>query len=188
MLGTSVRATSEERARALPGDDLISSAIGSLTHAISIGAPAEEVWPWLAQMGAGRAGWYSYDALDNGGHRSAERILPEYQQIGVGTLMPALPRVLDGFKVLALDPPRCLVIGWGSAGGGQMTTWAFVLEPAAGGATRLIVRARGAPGYRLFGMPPGLSKRLVRFVHWVMQRRQLRGIKRRVERSRARGG
>jgi hypothetical protein len=66
----SVRATAAERVRPLPGDDLIRDRIGSLTHAVSIARPPRDVWPWLAQMGAGRAGWYSYDRLDNGGRQS----------------------------------------------------------------------------------------------------------------------
>jgi len=60
----SVRATSQEKTRALPGDGLIEQPAGSLHHAISIRRPRHDVWPWLAQMGAGsRAGWYSYDVL-----------------------------------------------------------------------------------------------------------------------------
>jgi hypothetical protein len=83
----SVSATRDERTRCLPGDELIPITIGQLTHAITIHRPAADVWPWLAQMGAGsRAGWYSYDRLDNGGHPSATRVLPYLQQIHVGTL------------------------------------------------------------------------------------------------------
>ncbi|HYA63706.1 MAG TPA: hypothetical protein VED66_10900, partial [Candidatus Sulfotelmatobacter sp.] len=63
-----VRATPAETARTLAGDDLIPQPIGSVNHAITIRRPAREVWPWLVQMGAGRAGWYAYDFVDNGGH------------------------------------------------------------------------------------------------------------------------
>jgi hypothetical protein len=55
------------------------------TRAISIGAPPERVWPWLVQVGTKRAGWYSYDLLDNLGHRSARRIIPELQGLTRGT-------------------------------------------------------------------------------------------------------
>ena len=66
-LWRSVRATTDERARALPGDERIPQAIDTLTHGVTIRRPARDVWPWLAQMGAGsRGGWYSYDWLDNG--------------------------------------------------------------------------------------------------------------------------
>ena len=102
MWPRSVRATDLERTRGLPGDELIAEPIGTLTHAITIRRPAREVWPWLVQMGAGsRAGWYSYDIIDNGRQRSAGRIVAELQHIGVGTLFPAVPGATDGFHVLA---------------------------------------------------------------------------------------
>ncbi|HXY31162.1 MAG TPA: hypothetical protein VEI06_10685 [Gemmatimonadaceae bacterium] len=188
MFGSEVRASAAERLRTLPGDELVSPSIGSLTHAITINAPVAAVWPWLAQMGAGRGGWYSYDILDNGGQPSADRVLPEYQLIEVGTLMPALPGITEGFNVRSLDPTRSLVLGWGSASEPQHTTWAFVLEQASSDVTRLIVRARAGPGYRLFGIPPALSQYLAGPVHWIMQRKQLNGIKQRAERARTAGG
>ena len=92
MFCRSVRASHLERTKRLPGDEVIPERIGSLTHAITIRRSRQDVWPWLAQMGAdSRAGWYSYDVIDNGRRRSAERIVPELQSIAVGTLFPALP-------------------------------------------------------------------------------------------------
>ena len=76
-----VHATAAERAQNLAGDELIPRPIGVVNHAITIHRSPRDVWPWLAQMGAGRAGWYSYDFIDNGGHRSAKRILPEFQHL-----------------------------------------------------------------------------------------------------------
>ena len=67
------RATPEEAHRPLPGDEVIPHPIGSQTHAITIDMPPDQVWPWLVQMGCGRAGWYSYDLLDNGGRPSKEQ-------------------------------------------------------------------------------------------------------------------
>ena len=177
----SVRPGVDERSRTLPGDDRISSPTGALTHAITIDAPPAGIWPWLVQMGAGRAGWYSYDLLDNRGHRSADRVLAEYQPVAVGTLMPALRGVTAGYIVLDFEPMRYLLLGWGAPDAPPLTTWAFVLDSVSPGRTRLIVRARAGPGYRLFGMPPGVSRYLARLVHWLMQRKQLLGIKQRVE-------
>jgi len=78
--------------RATPsGDDLIPQPIGSVNHAITIRPPPHDVWPWLAQMGSARAGWYAYDFIDNGGHRSAEHIPSDYQNIQMGSVFPALP-------------------------------------------------------------------------------------------------
>jgi hypothetical protein len=95
----SVRADYDERVRDLSGDELIPKPTGSVTHAITIRRSALDVWPWLAQMGSGRAGWYAYDFIDNGGRPSAVRILPEFQNVGVGTVFPALPGAKDVFVV-----------------------------------------------------------------------------------------
>ena len=178
----SVRADRAEHVRALPGDDLIAEALATLTHAITIERDRRAVWPWLVQMGAGsRAGWYSYDVVDNGRHPSATRVVPELQPIAVGTLFPALPGITEGFKVMSVAPDAALVLGWPLATGAPVVTWAFVLEPRPGPATRLIVRARGGQGYRFHGLPGWLSKPLISVVHFLMQRRQLLGIAQRAE-------
>ena len=67
-----------EAQRSLPGDELVADAKIGWTHAITIHARPGEIWPWLVQMGCRRAGWYSYDGLDNGGAPSADRIIPEF--------------------------------------------------------------------------------------------------------------
>ena len=183
-MSRSVRSSTDERSRLLPGDELLAKTIGSsLTHAITIRRPPREVWPWLAQMGAGRAGWYSYDVIDNGRQPSAERILPEFQRVEVGGIFPALPGVTDGFTVLRVDPERSLVLGWvPAAGGPPLTTWAFVLEEHEAGSTRLIVRARGGAAYRPpFGLPRWTTRSLVAWGHAFMQRKQLLGLARRAE-------
>jgi hypothetical protein len=101
----SVRASTDERARTLPGDERIPQAIDTLTHGVTIRRPGRDVWPWLVQMGAGsRGGWYSYDWLDNGRKPSASRIVPELQHPAIGTIFPALPGVAEGFTLLAMDP------------------------------------------------------------------------------------
>jgi hypothetical protein len=179
----SVLATREERARALPGDRLIPEPIDALTHAITISCPRREVWPWLVQMGAGtRAGWYSYDGIDNDGRRSAERIVGDLQSIDVGTVFPALPRAIDGFTAVQYEPESSLVLAWTpAAGAAPMVTWAFVLEQLDEWHTRLIVRARGARGYSFYGLPSWVGRVLIRCGHFVMERRQLLGIAARAE-------
>jgi len=178
----SVRASRAERTRLLPGDDLIPTPLGSLTHAITIRAAPTDVWPWLAQMGAGnRAGWYSYDFLDNGRQPSATRVIPELQHLEVGMVFPAVPGATDEFTVAAIDPGRSLIVDWKTPEGARLVSWAFVLEPTDGGSTRLIVRARSGPGYRFHGLPWSVTKRLVAIVHFIMQRKQLLGIARRAE-------
>ena len=185
----SVRASDLERTSVLPGDELIPEPIGTLTHAITIRRPARDVWPWLAQMGAGnRAGWYSYDVIDNGRRRSAARIVEELQHIEVGTLLPAAPGATDGFHVLQLETGQSLVLGWRPAPNAlPIMTWAFVLKAVNEGTTRLVVRARAARGYPFYGLPRSIGMPFIRFGHFIMQRRQLLGIAQRVESRQATG-
>jgi len=183
MTYRTVRATRTERARRLPGDDLIPNAIGALTHAITIRRPARAVWPWLAQMGAGsRAGWYSYDFIDNGRRPSADRIVPELQDIIVGSLFPARPGAIDGFRVLQLEVGRHLVLGWVRVPElVPIVTWAFVLDPIDDANTRLITRVRGSGEYPFYGLPPAIGMPFISLVHFVMERAQLIGIAERAE-------
>jgi hypothetical protein len=181
-LWISVRATTDERARALPGDERISQAIDTLTHGVTIRRPPADVWPWLVQMGAGsRGGWYSYDWLDNGRQRSAARVVPELQHPAIGTIFPALPGMTDGFTVLAIEHERVLTLGWLAPDGTPEVTWTFVLEEMAPAVTRLLVRVRGGPGYRFYRLPLPLTRIVIRVVHFIMQRKQLLGIKHRAE-------
>ena len=201
------RPTADERRRALPGDGVVPNAVAEVMHAVTIRAPPECVWPWLAQMGAGRAGWYSYDSIDNDGHPSATEVIPELQHLAVGDLAPALPGARDSFIVAAVEPFRDLVLEVPEAGGGVLVSWEFFLEPHADG-VRLLVQGRvGAkwpprvatptallrPIERVYSLlaviPRWMMVPLAKVGHGVMQRRQLSGIKRRAERlaERARG-
>jgi hypothetical protein len=178
----SVHATAEEKTRTLPGDERIPRAIDTLTHGVTIRGSPGDVWAWLVQMGAGtRAGWYSYDCLDNGRQPSAARIVPELQHPAVGSIFPALPGATDGFTLLAMEPEHVLILGWLAPNGTTEVTWTFFVREVAPGVTRLLVRARGGPGYRFHGLPLSLTRLVVRVVHFIMQRKQLLGIARRVE-------
>jgi hypothetical protein len=176
-----IRATAAEQIKPLAGDDLIRDPIGAVNHAITIRRSPHDVWPWLAQMGSGRAGWYSYDFIDNGGRRSAERILPEFQHVTVGTVFPALPGAKDVFVVAQCEPERSLVLAWRLPDGRYQTTWAFVLEQPQPNQTRLIVRGRVASGYRPYGLPQWVALLIGRPAHFIMQRKQLLSIRRRSE-------
>ncbi len=176
-----VRATPAEESMTLAGDGLIPQPIGSVNHAITIRRPPRDVWPWLVQMGSGRAGWYAYDFIDNGGHTSAERILPEDQTIGIGSIFPALPGAKDVFVVAQCEPEHSLVLAWRLPDGRYQTTWAFVLEQPQPDQTRLIVRGRVASGYRPYGLPQWLAVSTGHLAHFIMQRKQLLGIARRAE-------
>jgi hypothetical protein len=179
----------------MPGDALLPDAVEAATHETTIDATPAEVWPWLAQMGAGRAGFYALDALDNGGRPSAREIHPEWTALRPGDRIPA-DRRGGHFEVLEAQEPRALVLGglWDADAGRNVpfagprpprhwhATWAFALEPADGGRTRLRVRARVAH-------PPSGAARgaWIRPAHAVMQRVQLWNLARRAE-GRARTG
>jgi proline iminopeptidase len=195
---TSIRATADERRRAFPGDGLLEDAIAAWTHGVTIAAPPRAVWPWLAQMGVGRAGWYSWDFLDNGGRPSASELVPGWGRIAVGDVLPAAPGATDMFVVEQLEPGRDLVLGVPNEGGGLRTSWEFLLDPLPADRTRLLVRVRVSS--RGWMTPPGTASRsaqrtfrglariprapllaVARAVHRVMQARQLRGVRRRAE-------
>lgn len=169
-----VRPLADEAERSLPGDDRVAEAKVGWTHAITIRARPAEIWPWLVQMGCRRAGWYSYDGLDNAGVRSADRIIPEFRQVQVGDIFPQTPKAEDRFVVQAVEPQRALVLGDDA---GSMS-WAFVLEPVDERNTRLITRSRGAYDRLALGL---MLKVGWHPVHFGMQRRQLLNLKRRAE-------
>jgi hypothetical protein len=182
------RATSREHLLAMPGDEMIRHAAGSLTHAITVHCSRKELWPWLIQMGADRAGWYSYDVLDNGGRHSAEQVLQGLQSPSVGAVFPALPGRRDGFILVENEPTHWLVLGWPAPDDKLMVTWAFALHEIDEHTTRLIVRARARDDYRFHGLPKALGTRLANVVHFVMERKQLLEIARRAERRSGNGG
>jgi hypothetical protein len=130
-------ATAGEVSRRLPGDDLVQRPSFNATRAISIAAPPEAVWPWLVQVGTTRAGWYSYDLLDNLGHPSARRIIPELQRLAPGDVVPMDPAGTKGLAVHSVDRPHSMI--WGTPGD---TSWLWQLEPGPAGSTRLITRIR----------------------------------------------
>ena len=178
-----ITATSRERLLALPGDEMIPHAADSLTHAITVHCNRRELWPWLIQMGADRAGWYSYDLLDNGGRPSADHIVPSLQSPPVGAVFPALPGQRDGFVLLESEPPQWLVLGWPGQDGRLVVTWSFMLHEVDENTTRLIVRARASDDYRFHGMPKAMGLLLARMVHFVMERKQLLEVARRAEKA-----
>jgi hypothetical protein len=194
VLGPRLRtwgATKAEAEGPVAGDDLVRDRYRA-THAITIARPPSEVWPWLVQMGYGRAGWYSYDRLERaagagdfveGG--SARRIVPELQRLEVGDTVAL--SAAGGAAVATVEPPRALVLHFrmdlrtgapASVGSGAILdwTWAFSLEPAGAG-SRLVIRVRADPSPALLALAfPVLAP-----VHLAMERKLLRTIKRRAE-------
>ena len=205
----------DETERTLPGDDLVPDATLVETRGITIDAPPAQVWPWLVQMGYGRGGWYSYDQMDNDA-RSADRIMPEFQGLSVGDLMPTWPG--GGFRVADMEAEQSMSLYLdsqmvsdqqhaadadkrteasaaglkvaGGMGGAAMpefrASWSFVLEPIDDGAhTRLVERLRAWTP-----KPNPLHKVALPMFGvgvFLMTRKQLLGIKERVERPAASG-
>ena len=167
-------ATDAEAAASMPGDDLVANASMSATRSISIAAPRSQVFPWLTQMGFGKAGWYSYDLIDNLGRESARTLVPEWQVDSVGDVLPAGP--LD-FLVTTIDPDEafCFLLKnrWCSF------SLAFLLSEQVRG-TRLVSRARARIDTPLGEL---LVKGFLEPGDGAMVRRQLLGIKERAEAS-----
>ena len=148
------------------------------TRAITIRASADQVWPWIAQLGQGRGGFYSYDFLENlvgCDIHSADRIVPEWQNVAVGDEVRLAPEV--GLAVAVLEPGRSLVLRGGIPIGNIAPpydfTWAFVLRDEPDETTRLLVRERYAytrPWARLIVEP-------AEAISFVMSQKMLRGIR-----------
>lgn len=166
-------ATAKEVSRRLPSDDLVPSPTFDATRAITIAAPPERVWPWIVQMGVTRAGWYSYDLLDNLGRRSARRLIPEFQHLEPGDIVPMSPDGKQGMKVYSVDAPHSMV--WGEPGG---TTWAWQLDAVEPDSTRLITRVRSR--YRWLSPSIAFSA-LVEFADIWMMHRMLLNLRERAE-------
>jgi len=176
-------ATSIEASWRLPGDEVLPDATTFATKAITVNAPPEKVWPWIAQMGVGRAGMYSYDWIDAlvgsgdavDGH-SADRIHPELQDRAVGDRMVLHPPSGLAYTVAAIKAPRLIVYEGKSL---SPLTWTFYLLPNGDG-TRLITRWRGSPAT---GAGEHIANAVFGTMDFVMEQKMLRRIKELVERD-----
>ena len=126
-------ATDQERAEPLPGDDMIANVALTATRAITICAPVDQVWPWIAQLGQGRGGFYSYDFLENlvgCDIHSADHIVPEWQHVEAGHKVRLAPEV--GLVVAYVERARSFVLRGGIPIGTTIPpydfTWALVLK------------------------------------------------------------
>jgi hypothetical protein len=170
-------ATDQEVAATMPGDDLIGDVAYLATRAITIDAAPSAVWPWLAQVGCLRAGFYADDLLDNLGHPSAQRVLPEFQHLELGQWVPMSPTPSDvtAFKVAGFEKDRWLL--WQQ----PLSTWSWTLTELPGGRTRLVTRLRIHLDWRHKAVSL-LSVVLNEFGDFPMMRRMLLGIRDRAER------
>lgn len=187
----------------LPGDGLVAFPDSTKTFVVDIAAPRDVVWRYLVQMGYGRAGWYGWYPMENGGRGSTDVVLDRWQGLAVGDLIPDGPRAGEGlgvWRVIELEPPEMMVLfsrrvatdgrevatGMAAREPTIECSWAFVLRPVANGVEgcRLIVRVR----VRFLATEGGLAGRVLRRFFdvgdTVMEWTMLEGIKARAEHDR----
>jgi hypothetical protein len=177
-------ATDQEHQATWPGDQLVAQPSFVWTNAITIHAPAAQVWPWLVQLGQGRGGLYSYDWLENligCDVHSSDRILRAFQTpLQVGDRVIRMARYAPCNPVALFEPQHALVLGhindtyFELAAGHARSSWAFILQPVDQDSTRLLIRCRGN----------SLMARLQGPVQFVMQHKMMLGIKQRAEQPR----
>jgi hypothetical protein len=175
-------ATDDEVGATLPGDELVDKDMPRTTRAITIDAPIAAVWPWLAQIGEGRGGFYSYSWLERavGTHiHNADTVHPEWQEIRVGDTIwlarrygevgrQVVAMVKPGAHLVLMSPDDFERVQDGATASGA---WSFYLHQQ-GRSTRLLVRGSGgAVGHAGFDIP-----------HFIMEQKMMRGIRRRAER------
>jgi hypothetical protein len=187
--------TTAEAHATLPGDELFPAYIGQATHAITIHATPEKIWPWLMQIGQDRSGFYCYTFLENAfgcDMPKVERLVPAWRPRTRGeTVWFCNPRKFNGQGKMipaVVEPDRAFTMvgvkDWQSiqAGGhAQEGFWSFTLHPTNDGQTRLITRVRSGP-------PPTLGARLMGRLFWepahfVMEQKMLRTIRDLAERG-----
>ena len=171
-------ATKAEAKRPMPGDDEVKRPISVSTNAITIRARAADIWPWLVQMGYRRGGMYSYDRIDrllgilDG--PSANRIIPEFQHLEVGDVIPMGKP--PSWPVKAIVPNKSILIVIREPG--VEVTWCFMLDEIDHQQTRLVLRVRS----RLAMTPMLLLSLPIMYPgQYLMIRKMLLGIKQRAE-------
>lgn len=180
-------ATDDEVNGIWPGDEISPAATSIATHAITINAPRDRVWPWIVQIGQDRAGFYSYSWLENlvgANIHNVDRIVPEFQTRKVGDTVWMAPQNRYGGMarqiVARLDEGEAMVLVSPedfdrlSAGGYATGSWAFILKPVDDRTTRFIMRGRNRPDglfWRAF------DKTVFEPAHFIMERRMMMRIK-----------
>lgn len=172
-----------------PGDDLVPHPRWAWAHAVDVDAPAAAVWPWVAQIGADRGGFYSYELLENlvGCHvRNAQEIRPEWavregDGLRLHPRVPALPvvSVTPGESFLVHAPADAGAVARGEPW--VAVTWLFLVEPLGRRRSRFVSRYRCATSDDL-ATRLQFGPTLVEPISFAMDRRMLLGVKRRAER------
>lgn len=176
-------ATDDDVNRAMMGDELLIDPEMNATRAIEIKATPEEIWPWVVQMGCGRAGYYGFDNLDNAGASSSDSILAEHQELKVGDSIPG--GIYKGktwylMGVGDIEPGKEMLWVFAEGTPWSGATWSWGLYPIDDERTRLVARLRQK--YALDSFQGVVSSSLIDATEILMMRTTLRGIKLRAER------
>ncbi len=166
--------TEEELKQALPGDDIVENPSFNATRVVTIKARSQDIYPWIVQMGIKRAGWYSYDLLDNLGKKSAMEILYEYQNIQIGDLIPMSPDGKYGIWVKDFEKNHWM-LWWDKK---RDTSWVWMINLVDDNTCRLITRVRMK--YRWLSLS-AIFNLLIEFFDLPMMRKCMLGIKKRAE-------
>jgi len=141
----SVKATPDEAAAALPGDELVPSDV-TMDRAFTLDAAPSTVWPWLAQIGKARAGWYLPRAVERfvpRGRRAARRLDPRIAPLEVGQTIADWGGRDATLTVAHVETPHMLVFE--SRRGRTSFSWALVLADLGDDRTRVHSRVRIGP-------------------------------------------
>ncbi len=160
--------------RACSIDALLAATDFNATRAVTINATPEEIWPWIVQIGDQRAGFYGYDWFDNRFTRSAEEIIPEFQDLKIGDEVPISSLVSQ--TVWLLEPYEAMV--WVGGGDEIDGTWSWGLYPLDDERTRLVTRLRGKYHW---SKPTIMFNLLIEGGDLPFMRKCLLGIKQRAE-------
>ncbi len=167
-------ATGENVVSAMSGDEIVANPSFVATRTVTMRARPEHIYPWIIQMGVGRAGWYGYDWLNNFGRPSAWGLVPHLQQPEVGDLIPMSPRGKRGMWIKELETNRRM-LWWDKRGN---MTWLWEIQPIDEDRSRLVTRVRIK--YHWLS-PATVFNLLVKLLDWPMMRTSMLGIKRRAE-------
>lgn len=179
-------ATGTEQSMVLPGDEIVSDAGATETRAITIDAPIAQVWPWVAQTGQDRGGFYSYDLVENmvGCEMpTVDYLRPEKQEWKLGDRLWMYPPEKAGGAGYATlrryEPGRVLGFATRMVGTSleqpENGSWTFILSPIDAKSTRLIIRGRGTGLRSLLGLT--FDRSIFEPMHFAMEKRQMIGIK-----------
>jgi hypothetical protein len=178
------------RRATLPGDGLIATGSPRETRAVVIAAPAAAVWPWIAQIGQDRGGFYSFAVLENlaGCELSnLDHLDPSLQSWGPGDRLWMYPRTKAGGMgqaPLALHEPGRALVFYTRRPGTRLVdrpdgTWAFIVQPVDAHTSRFVVRSNGTPSPSLLGA--AFEGAIFEPIHFVMERKMMDGVKVRAE-------